>query len=110
MYLGFASFTAAYLRHQEFEELQVMPVLCEHIPADELRALDDALVASIPPEDLALSAAIMLPAMNVEDRVELLGGIQAGAPPEAFAGVLGLTQSVLDPAAYAQVAQRLGVA
>jgi hypothetical protein len=110
MYLGFASFTATYLQHQEFEEFQVMPVLSEHIPADELRALDNALVASIPPDDLAMSAAIMLPAMNVEDRVELLGGIQADAPPEAFAGILGLTQSVLDPAAYAEVTARLGVA
>jgi hypothetical protein len=109
MYLGFASFTATYLEHQEFEELRVMPVLSEKIPAEELRALDNALVASIPPDELAQSATIMLPAMNVEDRVELLGGIQADAPPEAFAGVLGLTQAVLDPADYAEVARRLGV-
>jgi hypothetical protein len=110
MYLGFASFTAAYLQHQEFEEFVVMPILSEKIPASELRALDNALVASIPPDDLAMSAAIMLPAMNVEDRVELLGGIQADAPPEAFAGILGLTQAVLDPAAYSELTRRLGVA
>ena len=47
--------------------------------------------------------------MNVEDRVELLGGAQAGAPPEVFAGMLGLTRSVISPADYAQVATRLGV-
>jgi hemerythrin HHE cation binding domain-containing protein len=110
MYLGFASFTAAYLQHQEFEELHVMPVLCERIPAEELRALDNALVASIPPEEMAQSATIMLPAMNVENRVELLGAIQADAPAEAFAGVLGLVQAVLDPADYAEVTRRLGVA
>jgi hypothetical protein len=28
MYLGLASFTSAYLQHQEFEETQVMPALC----------------------------------------------------------------------------------
>jgi hypothetical protein len=110
VYLGFASFTAAYVQHQEFEELRVMPVLSQNIPAEQLRALDHALVASIPPDDMALSRAIMLPAMNVEDRVELLGGIRVDAPPEAFAGILGLVRTVLDPADYAAVTRRLGVA
>jgi hypothetical protein len=35
--------------------------------------------------------------MNVEDRVEMLGGAQAGAPPEVFAGMMGLTRSVISP-------------
>jgi hypothetical protein len=109
MYLGFASFTAAYLQHEEFEELHVMPVLSEKVSADELRALDNALVASIPPEQMAQSAAIMLPAMNIENRVELLGAIQADAPAEAFAGALALGQAVLDPADYRAVVERLGV-
>ena len=52
----------------------------------------------------------MLPAMDVEDRVELLGGAQAGAPPEAFAGMLDLTRSVISPSDFAQVTARLGVA
>ena len=109
LYLGLASFTAAYLQHQEFEEFEVMVMLAQHLPAEELRALDDAIVASIPPEMMAQSAAIMLPAMNIEDQVEMLGGMQAGAPPEVFAGVLGLTQSVLEPARFDVLAHRLGV-
>ena len=52
----------------------------------------------------------MLPAMDVEDRVELLGGAQAGAPPEVFAGMLDLTRSVISPSDFAQVTARLGVA
>ncbi|HZP31557.1 MAG TPA: hemerythrin domain-containing protein [Acidimicrobiia bacterium] len=110
MYLGFASFTAAYLQHQEVEEFQVMTLLSKEIPVAELQALHGALVASIPPDELAASAAVMLPAMNVEDRVGVLGGIQAAAPPEAFAGMMGLAESVLDPADYRAVADRLGVA
>jgi hypothetical protein len=110
MYLGFASFTAAYLQHQEFEETQVMPALAAKIGVGELLAINGAIVASIPPEQMAQSATLMLPAMNVEDRTELLGGAQAGAPPEVFAGMMALTQSVLSPADYAEVATRLGVA
>jgi hypothetical protein len=110
MYLGFASFTSTYLQHQEFEETQVMPALAAKIGVGELLAINGAIVASIPPEQMVQSATLMLPAMNVEDRVELLGGAQAGAPPEVFAGMMRLAQSVISPADYAQVATRLGVA
>ena len=87
-----------------------MPALAAKIGPEELRALDDAIVASIPPEDMAQSASVMLPAMNVEDRVELLGAIQADAPADAFAGIMGLAGAVLEPADLAQVKARLGVA
>jgi len=69
-----------------------------------------AIVGSLTPAEVAQSGALMLPAMHVEDRVELLGGMQAGAPPEVFAGMMGLAQSVISPADYTQVATRLGVA
>jgi hypothetical protein len=110
MYLGFASFTAAYLQHQEFEETLVMPTLATKIGFDELLGIHGAIIGSLTPEEMAQSGSVMLPAMNVEDRTELLGGAQAGAPPEVFAGMMALTQSVLSPADYAEVATRLGVA
>jgi hypothetical protein len=53
---------------------------------------------------------MMLPSMNIEDRVGVLGGMQAGAPPEVFAGMMALAQSVISPADYAALAARLGVA
>jgi Hemerythrin HHE cation binding domain len=109
LYLGLASFTASYLLHQEFEEFEVMVTLSQHVSPEELQALDNAIVASISPEMMAQSASIMLPAMNIEDQVELLGGVQAAAPPEVFAGMLGLAESVLEPARYEIVARKLGV-
>ncbi len=47
---------------------------------------------------MAASLAIMLPAMNNDDRTELLGGMQAGAPPEVFAGVWSLAGPSSRPA------------
>jgi hypothetical protein len=47
--------------------------------------------------------------MNVDDRVEILGGMQAGAPPEVFAGVLALASSILAPSDYRALTARLGV-
>jgi hypothetical protein len=109
LYLGLASFTAAYLQHQEFEEFEVMVMLSEHVSPDELRALDNAIVASITPDMMGQALSIMVPAMNIEDQTELFGGMQAGAPAEVFAGAMGLAQTVLEPGRYEALARRLGV-
>jgi hypothetical protein len=67
-------------------------------------------VTDIPPDQMAAYLTIMLPAMNVEDRVELLSGMRAGAPPEAFAGVMALAGAVLPAADAVQLRTRLGLA
>jgi len=108
VYLGLASFTAAYLQHQEFEEFEVMVMLSQHVSAEELRALDDAIVASISPEMMAQSLSIMLPAMNIEDQSEMFAAVRASAPPEVFAGLMGLAGSVLEPVRFDALTRRLG--
>lgn len=55
------------------------------------------------------SLAVMLPAMNADDRTEMLGGMRANAPAEVFGGVWGLAQSVLTDADTRQLAGRLGL-
>jgi hypothetical protein len=108
-YLELASFTSAYLHHQDIEERVVMPALEKAIGVDAVLAVHLGIVGSIPPEDMARSLAAMLPAMNVEDRTELLGGMQDTAPPEAFAEVWSLTTSVLDGPSVRALGRRLGV-
>jgi Hemerythrin HHE cation binding domain len=110
LYLELASFTSTYLAHQDVEERLVMPALSAAMPVSDLIAVNDAIVSSIPPDQMATALGLMLPALNVDDRAELLGGLQAGAPPEVFAGVVGLAQSVLVPGDFAAVTRRLGLA
>jgi hypothetical protein len=107
--LGLASFTSAYLEHQDVEERVVMPALETAIGVESMVAIHQAIVGSIPPDQMAQSLAVMLPAMNVDGRATLLGGIQAGAPAPVFEGVWGLARSVLAPADQAAVAVRLGL-
>jgi hypothetical protein len=109
LYLGLASFTSDYLKHQAFEELEVNPALAVALAPEELLAIDQAIIASVPPDLMAMGLTVMIPAMNVEDRTELLGGMQAGAPQEVFDGVIGLVQTVLRPADYAAITARLGL-
>jgi hypothetical protein len=110
LYLDLSSFTGAYLTHQEFEERVAMPAILDAVGIEGSHAIHDAIVSSIPPPEMAKSLAIMLPAMNVDDRAEMLGGMQQAAPPEAFAAVWGLTRSVLTPADFRALAARLGKA
>lgn len=108
-YVELAAFTSAYLAHQDFEERTVMPALEAAVGVDAVAAMHEAIVSSIPPAEMARSLAIMLPAMNVDDRAALLGGMRAAAPAEVFDGVWGLAESVLDAGDVKALALRLGV-
>jgi len=109
LYLGLASFTAEYLQHQEFEEFEVMVMLSQQLPFEELLAIDNAIVASIEPDMMAKSAALMLPAMSIADQTDLFEGARGGVPPEVFQGMLMLAESVLGPERYGVLRTRLGV-
>lgn len=85
-----------------------MPLLDRAVGLDAVLEMNQAIVGSIPPEEMGQSLAFMLPAMNAFDRVALLSGIRVGAPPEAFAGVLDLARSVLDATDWCVVTTRLG--
>ena len=110
LYVELASFTSAYLAHQDLEERVIMPRLAAAIGFDAVLGIHQAIVGSIPPDQMAKSLPMMLRAMNVDDRTELVGGMQAGAPPEVFAGLWSLARSALTNEDAAQVAARLGIA
>ena len=108
LYLELAEFTGVYLIHQDVEERIVLPALEKAIgPGGQ--NLHTAIVSSIPPDEMVRSLAIMLPAMNIDNRAEMLGGMQAGAPPQIFEGIWGLANSVLNPPDVTAVARRIGL-
>jgi hypothetical protein len=101
LYLDLAAFTGNYLAHQDLEERVIGHVLDEAIGVQGLIALHGAIMATIAPQELSYSLALMFPAMNIDDRTELLGGIRATAPAEVFEATWSLARSVL-PAEDAQ--------
>jgi hypothetical protein len=108
LHLGWASFTAEFLQHMAFEEMEVLPGLCSTLPADKLAAIEQEIVASIPPEDMAYSMSLMLPAMNIDDRVAVLGGMRENAPAFVFEAVTGIGATVVAPDVWAKTTARLG--
>jgi hypothetical protein len=51
----------------------------------------------------------VIPAMNLDDRTDLIGGFRAGAPAEVFAPVWSLVGSLLTKSDAAALAARLGM-
>lgn len=108
LYVELASFTSAYLAHQDFEERVVMPALETAVGIEAVVAIHGAIVGPMPPEELMRSLALMLPAMNIDDRADFFMGFSAAAPPEVVDGVWGLAGSVLEPSDVAALGARLG--
>jgi hypothetical protein len=109
LYIELASFTGSYLLHQDFEERVINPTLEETIGVAEMVRIHEAIIATMEPQELMQSLAAMLPAMNIDDRAGLLGGMHANAPEPVFAAVWSLAGSVLTPFDHQAVGQRLGI-
>jgi hypothetical protein len=110
LYLDLATFTSSYLAHQDLEERVLMPGLERAIGVEAVVGIHHQILAAISPDEMARTLALMLPAMNLEDRIEMLGGMRAEAPAEVFAGVWSLVGSVLSPADRTALAMGLGLA
>ena len=108
LYLELTRFTAAYLEHQLCEEQRVMPALCAAVDVTDLEALHMELKQSIAPDVMARFMLIMLPAINVDERVDMLGGMSM-APPPVWAIFRGAAEAALTPAQFAVVAERIGL-
>ncbi len=109
LYSELATFTSSYLAHQDIEERVVMPMLERELGVEGVFDIHRAIVSSNPPNVMATAFAIMLPAMNIDDRTEMLAGMQHGAPAEVFAGIWCLAGSVLSGTDYAELGARLGL-
>lgn len=109
LYHALASFAAENFEHMRVEETAHNAVLWAHYSDAELIEIERELVASIPPQAMVKALHWFLPAMNAPERFEMLRGMQAGMPPEAFIGVLDIARCTLSAADYAKLAKALEV-
>jgi hypothetical protein len=110
LYIELASFTGDFLAHQDVEERVVAPALERAVGVEAVFGMHLAILAQLAPAQMAQGLSLMLPAMNVDDRTELLAGVRDSKPAEVVTNVLSLARSVLATDEYRQVAARLGLA
>jgi hypothetical protein len=110
LYRALALFVADNFRHMDVEETAHNAVLQARYTDAELLAIHDALVASIPLDEMMLTARWLVPAMNPQERGHLLADIRGKAPAPAFAAILQTVQPHLDAVEWAKLARALGLA
>lgn len=95
LYHEMSHFVAENLAHMLLEEHSHNAVLWQHLSDQELVALHDELVASIPPDEMAVHFRWILPSVSHAERVGMLQGMRQGMPPEVFASQLDMARPLL---------------
>lgn len=109
LYRHLARFIGENLEHMHVEETQHNALLWAQHSDAELLQVHERIVASIPPSEMAALLRWMLPALSPVERAEMLAGMRAGMPPDAFTGVMDLARTHLDDTAWAKLARALGL-
>jgi len=109
LYRHLALFVAENFQHMHFEETQNNALLWAHYSDAELFEMHDRLLASIAPAEHLRIARWMVPALSPAERAIVVGGMQAEAPPAAFAATLDVVRPHLDETAWNKLARAIGV-
>lgn len=109
LYRALALFVADNLQHMHVEETTHNPVLWAAYRDAELVAIEQALVASIPPAAMLEALHWFLPALNAPERAAMLAEMSHGMPPEPFRAVLGIAERTLAPQDHARLMRALGL-
>jgi iron-sulfur cluster repair protein YtfE (RIC family) len=107
LYRQLALFTADNLAHMDIEETDNNAVLWAIYSDDELLALEERLVASIPQEMKQMAVPWMVRAMNPAERAAFLLAVGATVPTPVFQGMLAGVQTLLTEAERNKLARAL---
>lgn len=103
------NFIAGYLVHMREEEFETTRLFYQHCTDDELRGALKLIVANMPPDVQQMTSRYILAAITPDERLEILNGVKATAPPHVLNGMLGIARDVLSVGEYEVLAEELAV-
>lgn len=109
LYRALALFVADNFQHMQVEETAHNAVLWAAYDDAELLAIEQAIVADIPPAAMAEALHWFFPALHAGERAAMLAGMRQGMPPEPFANVLEIARATLDADQHARLLRALGL-
>jgi hypothetical protein len=109
LYLRYSSFVAHALEHMCEEEIEVQALLERLFSTDKIRAIQQAMLASIGPEELLAFLRVMVPAATPIERVSLLEQPKAALSREAFEAIMQTVRRCLNAAEVRDLERRLGL-
>lgn len=108
IYSQLALFVADNFQHMHVEETAHNAALWANYSDAELEAIHDALVRSIPPQEMLAIARWLVPFMNPAERLAMLQDMRGKAPPMAFEAVLDVVRPHLADREWQKLADGLG--
>ncbi|MGO4394948.1 hemerythrin domain-containing protein [Variovorax sp. M-6] len=109
LYRALSLFVAHNFEHMHVEETAHNAVLWARYTDAELIEIENALVASIPPEEMMFVLRWMVPFMNPAERAAMLGDMRAHAPAPAFAAALEVVRPHLSEREWSKLSASLGL-
>jgi iron-sulfur cluster repair protein YtfE (RIC family) len=110
LYRALSLFIAHNFEHMHVEETAHNAVLWARYTDAELIGIHNALVASIPPDEMMYVLRWMVPFMNPAERAAMLGDMRDHAPAPAFAAALDVVRPHLGEREWAKLGRDLGLA
>lgn len=107
LYRNLALFVGENFVHMHTEETVNNEILWRTHSDAEIIAIEQAIVASLSPEEKSLAMRWMLPALSPEARAQMLGMMKAAMPPEAFAGILAMLKPLLSEANWRKLTKAM---
>lgn len=95
LYRSLGLFIADNLVHMHCEETENNAILWATHTDEEIIGIEQALVASIPPDESLATMRWMIAALSACERAEKLTIIRRHAPPPAFDALLGVAREIL---------------
>jgi len=110
LYRALSLFIAHIFELMHVEETAHNAVLWARYTDAELIGIHNALVASIPPDEMMYVLRWMVPFMNPAERAAMLGDMRDHAPAPAFAAALDVVRPHLGEREWAKLGRDLGLA
>ena len=108
LYGMFNTYIGDYLGHLDREEAELEQALWDHFTDEELVAIDQKLMGSIPHERMAVWVSVICNSWNASDLTAILAAMKPDMPPDAFAGMLKMMEQATPTATWETVRKALG--
>ena len=107
VYSIFNSFIARYLAHLDREQAELEKALLDHFTDEELAAMEQEIMGSVPPERMGEWLGVICSSFNADELTRMLGGMKASAPPQVVEGMLKLAEGSMPADTWQKVLARI---
>lgn len=92
---SFVDYMIFNLQHMQREETELNQLLWDNFTDDEILKIDHQIVASIPPQEMAVTARWFMQAINSHEVINWLIAVKQTAPEHVFTALFELTDTCL---------------